>query len=95
VILLSGSANPALTHKIAERLGTRRGMRPRALSRRELHVEIHESVRGRRVYLLQPTSPPVEDLGLPVTVVTLVPRLEEVIKRLDRDELLADLISHG
>jgi ribose-phosphate pyrophosphokinase len=38
---------------------------------------------------------PRADMGLPLTVVTLVPLLGEVIKRLHRDESLGDLISHG
>jgi ribose-phosphate pyrophosphokinase len=35
------------------------------------------------------------DLGLAQTVVTLAPRLAEVVRRLDRDESLGDLISHA
>ncbi len=62
MILLSGSANPALAGAVAERLGTRLAA---CLLERfpdgELHVEIRESVRGQRVYLFQPTSPPVEE----------------------------------
>jgi ribose-phosphate pyrophosphokinase len=61
VILLAGSANPALARSVAERLGT--SLAACVLERfpdGELHVEIRESVRGRRVYVVQPTSPPVE-----------------------------------
>jgi phosphoribosylpyrophosphate synthetase len=59
--ILSGRANPGLAEAIAVRLG----VRPveRTLERfpdSELHVEIEESVRGRDVFLVQPTSPPVE-----------------------------------
>ena len=62
MIVLSGSANPALVRDVAEQLGTH----PAAcvLERfpdGELHVEIRESVRGKRVYLVQPTSSPVEE----------------------------------
>jgi ribose-phosphate pyrophosphokinase len=35
------------------------------------------------------------DMGLPVTVVTLAALLGDVVKRLDRNESLSDLISHG
>jgi ribose-phosphate pyrophosphokinase len=59
--LLTGSANPALATAVAKRLGTR--LAACVLERfpdGELHVELQESVRGRRVFLLQPTSPPVE-----------------------------------
>jgi ribose-phosphate pyrophosphokinase len=61
MILLAGSANPGLAGGVARALGT-----PLAacLIERfpdgELHVDLHESVRGRTVFILQPTSPPVE-----------------------------------
>src|SRR5688572_8365075 len=62
MILLSGTANPALAQHIAERLG---GDLAACVLERfpdgELHVEIRESVRGQRVYVVQPTSPPVEE----------------------------------
>jgi ribose-phosphate pyrophosphokinase len=62
VILLSGSANPALAQKVADQVGTH--LAACVLERfpdGELHVEIRESVRGQRVYILQSTSPPVEE----------------------------------
>jgi len=62
VILLSGSANPTLARKMADQLGTH--LAACVLERfpdGELHVEIRESVRGQRVYIMQPTSPPVEE----------------------------------
>jgi hypothetical protein len=34
-------------------------------------------------------------MGLPVQVVTLSPLLADAIRRLDRDESLGDLVSHG
>jgi phosphoribosylpyrophosphate synthetase len=36
---------------------------------------------------------PRADMGLPVTVVTLAPLLEDVVERLEGDESLGDLIS--
>lgn len=62
VILISGSANPALARDVAERLGTH--LAACVLERfpdGELHVEIRESVRGQRVHIMQPTSLPVEE----------------------------------
>ncbi len=59
--ILSGSANLSLAEIITEKLGLRLGSR--VLQRfpdGELHVEIQESVRGHDVYLIQPTSPPVD-----------------------------------
>jgi ribose-phosphate pyrophosphokinase len=57
-----GSATPELAQLIADRLG-------RPLGRRqldhfpdgELHVQIQESVRGRDIYIVQSTSPPVNE----------------------------------
>ncbi len=38
---------------------------------------------------------PHADLGLPVKIVSVAPLLADVIARLDRDESLGDLVSHG
>jgi ribose-phosphate pyrophosphokinase len=59
--ILSGTANPVLATEVAKRLGT--PLAACILDRfpdGELHVELRESVRGKKVFLLQPTSPPVE-----------------------------------
>ncbi|WP_437594799.1 ribose-phosphate diphosphokinase [Sorangium sp. So ce1000] len=62
ICLFAGNANLPLAQAVAERLGVGLGD---ALVRRfadgELHVQIRESVRGRDVVLLQPTSPPVDE----------------------------------
>lgn len=60
--ILSGSANIAL----AENVATTLGLKPvqRILQRfpdGELQIEIQDSVRGSDVYLMQPTSPPVDE----------------------------------
>jgi ribose-phosphate pyrophosphokinase len=58
--ILSGSANQPLATRVAERLGPW----PCLIERfpdGELHVAVQASVRGRDVYLLQPTGPPVHD----------------------------------
>ena len=60
--LFTGTSNPALAAAIAARLGVNLG---RAEVSRfpdgELRVELHETVRGHDVYLVQPTSPPAEE----------------------------------
>jgi ribose-phosphate pyrophosphokinase len=61
LIVLTGSANTALAEAIAEHLGVPLGRR--SLTRfpdSELHVEIEETVRDLNVYIVQPTSPPVD-----------------------------------
>ncbi len=61
-LLLAGSANEPLAKAIAAYVGVELGQRElRRFPDGELRVEIQESVRGRDVYLIQPTSPPVEE----------------------------------
>jgi ribose-phosphate pyrophosphokinase len=60
--LFTGNANPALAHDIARhlRLPVGRASVGR-FSDGELNVEIMENVRGRDVFIVQPTSPPAND----------------------------------
>jgi ribose-phosphate pyrophosphokinase len=61
-VIFVGSANLTLAAAVAERMGLTLGTR--ALTRfpdSELHIEVQETVRGRDVYLIQPTSPPVHE----------------------------------
>lgn len=61
-LLLTGSAHPSLGQAVAGSLGLPLA---RVTTQRfvdgEMQVEIEETVRGRDVYLLQPTSPPVHE----------------------------------
>lgn len=60
--LFSGTANPALSRRIAEYLGVPLG--EIALGKfpdGEISCKINEDVRGRDVFLLQPTCPPVNE----------------------------------
>jgi ribose-phosphate pyrophosphokinase len=62
VKILSGSANLPIAEGIAEKIGA--PLVRRALERfpdSELHIEIQESVRGQDLYIVQPTSPPVDE----------------------------------
>ncbi len=61
-LLFAGTANPALARSIAAELG----MEPGACTIErfpdgELSVRVEEPVRGRHVFLVQPTAPPVND----------------------------------
>lgn len=59
--LFSGTAHPALARGIAEALGVQPGLSTiERFPDGECHVELCESVRGREVYVIQPTGPPVE-----------------------------------
>jgi ribose-phosphate pyrophosphokinase len=60
--LFAGNANPAQARSIAEHLGCPLGAaRVTRFSDGEIQVEIDENVRGRDVFLLQPTSSPAND----------------------------------
>ncbi|MEJ1962269.1 MAG: ribose-phosphate pyrophosphokinase [Gammaproteobacteria bacterium] len=60
--LFAGNANPGLAHDVAKHLGQPLG---RAYVGRfsdgEVNVELMENVRGRDVFILQPTCPPAND----------------------------------
>ncbi len=62
VVLFSGTAHPELGRAIAEHLGTETGSC--AIERfpdGEITVELQETVRRKEVFILQPTSPPVNE----------------------------------
>jgi ribose-phosphate pyrophosphokinase len=62
LIIVAGSSNVPLATSIAQKLGIRPC--PRVDERfedGELHVDIEATVRGHDVYLIQPTSPPVDE----------------------------------
>ncbi len=59
--IFCGSANPELAQSVADQLGLPLGKRLlRRFSDGEVHVRLEESVRGRDVYLLQSSCPPVD-----------------------------------
>jgi ribose-phosphate pyrophosphokinase len=61
-ILFAGSGNPALAHAVADALGVELGRcKVQRFPDGETSVQVLESVRGKDVYLLQPTCPPVND----------------------------------
>jgi len=60
--LFSGNANPALAHEIAVHLHVPLGRaQVGRFSDGEINVEIMENVRGRDVFIIQPTGPPAND----------------------------------
>ena len=68
-ILFAGSGNPALARAVADAVGVELG---RCTVERfpdgETSVQLLESVRGKDVYLLQPTCPPVNDNAMELLV---------------------------
>jgi len=60
--IFSGSANPALAEEVAELVGVPLGeMETYRFADGEVSVRIAESVRGEDVFVIQPTSPPVNE----------------------------------
>ena len=80
-VIFVGSANLTLAAAVAVRMGSTLGKR--ALTRfpdSELHIEVQESVRGRDVYLIQPTARPCMSISsifscLPTHAAALAPRV--------------------
>lgn len=61
-MIFAGNANPVLANRIAEILGTRLGkIGVETFSDGEICVEILENVRGRDVFIIQPTCQPCND----------------------------------
>jgi ribose-phosphate pyrophosphokinase len=59
--IFAGPASASLAEAVAAQLGHRLGTcTVQRFPDSELHVELHDSVRGHDVYLLQATSPPVD-----------------------------------
>jgi len=60
--LFTGRANPDLAKRIAEYLRINLGdIEIKSFSDREVYVKINENVRGKDVFLLQPTCPPANE----------------------------------
>jgi len=63
IAVFTGNANPALAHEITEHLHVPLGRAEVSrFSDGEVMVELMENVRGRDVFIVQPTCPPAENL---------------------------------
>jgi ribose-phosphate pyrophosphokinase len=63
MLLLSGTANRALSEEVAEHLGQPLcHLTIRRFADGEIFVKIDENVRGRDVYIMQSTNPPAENM---------------------------------
>jgi ribose-phosphate pyrophosphokinase len=109
--LLSGSSNPELAEKISKKLDI--PLTPVEIKRfndGETYVRIGKSVRGSHVFIIQPTSPPVNDNLMELLIITDALRrasakeITAVIpyfgysrqdrKSLPREPISAKLVSH-
>jgi ribose-phosphate pyrophosphokinase len=62
ICILAGNANPELSQRIAKKLGVPLGkVQVGRFSDGEINVEIMENIRGRDVFIVQSTCPPVND----------------------------------
>lgn len=62
VLIFSGSGNKALAEEVAERLGHKLGQaKIGRFADGECNIQILDSIRGKEVYIIQPTSPPVNE----------------------------------
>ena len=62
MMVFAGNANPELARKIVDHLGISLGqVKAERFSDGEAHVEIMENVRGRDVFIVQPTCAPTND----------------------------------
>jgi len=69
--IFSGTANQELTKKIAEHLGMSVGKADiKRFSDGEISVQIKESIRGRDVFIVQPTSAPANDNLMELLIMT-------------------------
>jgi ribose-phosphate pyrophosphokinase len=60
--IFSGNANPALANEVAKHLDLRLGnITVGRFSDGEVNVQVNEHIRGKDVYLVQPTLPPVNE----------------------------------
>jgi ribose-phosphate pyrophosphokinase len=63
MMVMTGTANPALAARIAEKLGQPLcDLTVHRFADGEIFVRINENVRGRDVFVIQPTNPPAENL---------------------------------
>ena len=62
VLIFGGNGNRELSEEVAERLGTVLGKSQiKRFSDGECSIQIYESIRGKEVYIIQPTCPPVNE----------------------------------
>src|SRR5262249_33182714 len=68
--LLSGTANPALSERIANEIGIPLGgMEVKRFADGEIDVRIADSVRGQDVFVIQPTCHPVNENAMELFII--------------------------
>jgi ribose-phosphate pyrophosphokinase len=76
LMVFSGRGNPALSHKIAEKLGIELGhVDIKTFADGEIYVKYGESVRGADVFIIQPTCRPVNENLMELLIMAQAARL--------------------
>jgi ribose-phosphate pyrophosphokinase len=88
--VFTGNANVPLAQKISENLGVTLGKaHVTAFSDGETRVEINENVRGMDVFIIQPTSPPVNDTLMELLIMI------DAVRRSSADRITAVIPYYG
>ncbi len=90
ITLLSGSANPELAKKISKRVGIElTPVETKRFNDGETYVRVGKSVRGSHVFIIQPTSPPVNDNLMELLI------LVDALRRASAKEITAIIPYYG
>ena len=82
--IFSGSAHPSLAEEIVKELDTRIGeVKINKFADGEIGIQIKESVRGRDVFMVQPTCPPTNDNLMELLIMT------DALKRSSASSIIA------
>lgn len=88
--LFSGNSNPELARKVAAAAGVELGhCEVNTFADGEIQVEIHESVRGEHVYVLQSTCPPVNQSYMELFIIL------DALKRASAKQITAVIPYYG
>lgn len=88
--IFTGNANAALTQEICQCLGVQTGdATVRTFSDGEIHLQVHENVRGADVFVVQPTCTPVEKNLFELLL------MADALKRASADRITAVLPYYG
>jgi len=88
--LFTGNSNPELAREISDYLGVALGKSEvRSFSDGEVYVDIHESVRGCEVYVVQSTSTPCNDNLMELLIML------DALKRASADSITAVIPYYG
>src|SRR3984885_11027463 len=90
IAVMRGNGNPALTIEICQKLGIKQTeVFVGRFSEGEVRVHIRENIRGQDVFIVQPTSPPVNDNLMELLI------LIDAVRRASADRITAVIPYYG